>query len=233
MAIKYVLSFETSGKIGGCAIINAAGDILHEVILGDQLRHGQTLAPAAKECLDVVGGNDIDGLAVAVDVGPGSYTGLRVGVMTAKAFAFGRGVPIIGVKSLDAMAYPYTEEHNLISVANIARKNEIYYCEYHQDNDNEPEIFAVSFDEAKQKIQSLPEAALVLGNAYTELFGEESANSITVVNYDVPAPVNIAKLGLELFSGNCDGDNLHAMQPVYPRRAGVNMPVLGEPLESK
>jgi tRNA threonylcarbamoyladenosine biosynthesis protein TsaB len=69
---------------------------------------------------------------VAVDVGPGLFTGLRVGVATAKALAFALRVPMIGVASLDLLAFPVRFSNRLIVAAIDARRGELYYAFYRQ-----------------------------------------------------------------------------------------------------
>ncbi len=69
---------------------------------------------------------------VAVDVGPGLYTGLRVGIAAGMAIAFGLGVPMIGVSSLDLLAFPVRHSPRLIVAAVDARRGEIFHAFYRQ-----------------------------------------------------------------------------------------------------
>ena len=69
---------------------------------------------------------------VAVDIGPGLYTGLRVGVTSAISIAFGLNVPMIGVSSLDLVAYPIRHCQKLIVAAIDARREEIFHANYRQ-----------------------------------------------------------------------------------------------------
>ena len=69
---------------------------------------------------------------VAVDIGPGLYTGLRVGITTAVSIAFGLGVPMIGVTSLDLLAYPVRHCSKLIVATIDARRGEVFHANYRQ-----------------------------------------------------------------------------------------------------
>ncbi len=232
--MQYVLSFETSGEVGGCAIVDHCGKVIHEVILDEKRRHGELLLPAAQECLSKCKLAD-SSLGVAVDIGPGSYTGLRVGVMAAKSFAFGRKLPIVGISSLDALAFTAPSSYSEVVVANVSRKNEIYYCKFTRNGDSrlirDTEIMAISYDETIEEISSLSQKTLLLGNACRVLkLGDLSRPQIEVIEKISPTPASVASIGWQRFkNGNCE-DNLHDIQPIYPRRAGITMPVLGEPV---
>jgi tRNA threonylcarbamoyladenosine biosynthesis protein TsaB len=93
-------------------------------------RHAETLAPAvahlcaqAEVALDRVS-------VIAVGIGPGMFTGLRVGVTTAKVLALALRVPVIPVPSLDLLAYPLRHAHALVVPAIDARRHEVYYALY-------------------------------------------------------------------------------------------------------
>ena len=98
-----VLALETSGFSGSVAA--AENDLLlGEITLGPRQRTGQSLAPALRDLLAQVGWQPRDVQLVAVTQGPGSFTGLRVGVTTAKSFAYASGAALIGVDTLEVLA---------------------------------------------------------------------------------------------------------------------------------
>jgi tRNA threonylcarbamoyladenosine biosynthesis protein TsaB len=70
--------------------------------------------------------------AIAVDVGPGLFTGLRVGIATAKAMAYALGIPMIGVSSLDLVAFPLRYSPRLIVAVLDARRGEVFHAQYRQ-----------------------------------------------------------------------------------------------------
>ena len=93
-------------------------------------RHAETVAPAI-EFLTAQTGVGLDEIgAVAVDVGPGLFTGLRVGVATAKAMAYALRVPMVGVASLDLVAFPLRTTSRLIAAAVDARRGELFFAFY-------------------------------------------------------------------------------------------------------
>ena len=87
-------------------------------------RHGELLAPTIERVLRDAGATVADLTGVVVGLGPGPFTGLRVGVVTARALSHARGIPAYGACSLDALAAPG------VAVATDARRREVYWAAY-------------------------------------------------------------------------------------------------------
>lgn len=102
-ATTRLLAIETIGTTGSVAAL-AGGEVLRERALDPKQRSAQSLAPGIRQLLADVGWRALELEAVAVVVGPGSFTGLRVGVTTAKTLAYAAGAAVIGVGSLEAIA---------------------------------------------------------------------------------------------------------------------------------
>jgi tRNA threonylcarbamoyladenosine biosynthesis protein TsaB len=126
-----ILGVETATPQVGCAIGGHEG-VLSSFHCAKGRRHAETLTPGirficqqARIELDEIG-------AVAADVGPGLFTGLRVGVATAKALASALRVPVIGVSSLDLLAFPVRFSNRLIASVIDARRGEVFYGFYRQ-----------------------------------------------------------------------------------------------------
>jgi tRNA threonylcarbamoyladenosine biosynthesis protein TsaB len=95
-------------------------------------RHAETLVPAIDFlCSQADIGLDEIGL-VAVDIGPGLFTGMRVGLATAKALAQALRVPMIGISSLDLLAFPHRRSDRVVVPVVDARKGEVFYAMYRQ-----------------------------------------------------------------------------------------------------
>ena len=95
--------------------------------------HAARLAPLLHDTLEHAGlaPNQVD--AVAVSAGPGSYTGLRIGMSTAKGFAMAHGLPLIPVPTLEAAAYaltPWVEPNDIVLAALDARRNDVFAAVY-------------------------------------------------------------------------------------------------------
>jgi tRNA threonylcarbamoyladenosine biosynthesis protein TsaB len=96
----------------------------------DRMGHAAFLVPAIDFCFDQVGWSPEDLDAVAVDVGPGLYTGIRVGVATAQGLAAAFGIPIIPVTSVDTLALEARTGHRMIWAVVDARRGEFAVARY-------------------------------------------------------------------------------------------------------
>ncbi len=117
MSEQRLLIIETSGKAGSVAV--ASGDrLLASRPLDETRRHGRDLAPLVGELLGERGWRPRDLSAVIVGRGPGSYTGLRVGLMSAKALAFATGCKLLAVETFAVVALQ--AGHNVLAVDVLA-----------------------------------------------------------------------------------------------------------------
>lgn len=121
---SYLLALSTPGRVGGVALLE--GDTLvAEVVVGLASAHARALLPAVDQVLNLAGAAGSDLAGIAVTVGPGSYTGLRIGVTTAKALAYVWGVPLVGVDTLAALAWQVSPYPGRICALLDARHGEV------------------------------------------------------------------------------------------------------------
>jgi tRNA threonylcarbamoyl adenosine modification protein YeaZ len=125
-----VVGFDTATPAVSVAVHD--GDrVLAEASAADGRRHGELLAPMIAQVLADAGASRADLTAVAVGVGPGPYTGLRVGVVTARVLGSVLGIPVHGVCSLDIIAAAVTPPAGPeFAVATDARRKEVYWARY-------------------------------------------------------------------------------------------------------
>ena len=108
-----ILSIDTSTEIGSVALLD--GDsLIAEVSVSRPMNQLTWLAPAIKQCMEQVSWQMSELEGIAVGCGPGSFTGLRIGIATAKSIAQVFSLPIVGVSSLDAIAYQCLSFHGTI-----------------------------------------------------------------------------------------------------------------------
>lgn len=127
-----LLALDTATGSLGAAVL-AEGRLLAEVTHQDSRHHGELLAPAMQQALAEAGATTEDLDAVAVGVGPGPFTGLRVGVVTGLVLGQVRGIPVHGICSLDALAAQAVAEEVVdrsFLVATDARRKEVYWARY-------------------------------------------------------------------------------------------------------
>ncbi len=125
------LGIETATERVSVALVDHDG-VLGSIDITRGRRHAETLTPAI-EFLCRQADVKIDEVAVvAVDVGPGLFTGMRVGIAAAKAIALALHIPMIAMSSLDLLAYPLRRTDQLIASVIDARKGEVFYAFYRQ-----------------------------------------------------------------------------------------------------
>ncbi|GAA1563317.1 tRNA (adenosine(37)-N6)-threonylcarbamoyltransferase complex dimerization subunit type 1 TsaB [Kribbella hippodromi] len=124
-----LLAFDTSSAAVTVALATPTGEIVASSTTVDALRHGELLAPAIAAALETAGVTARDLTGIAVGVGPGPFTGLRVGLVTARTMGEVLGIEVSGVCSLDVLA----RQSSLtlpVAVATDARRKEIYWALY-------------------------------------------------------------------------------------------------------
>lgn len=119
-----ILGIETSTARSSVALVDDGSVLAHEV-QEDARGHGAFLAPAVARCL-AAGGGEVD--VVAVGTGPGLYTGLRVGMATAAAFAGARGLPVVGVGGMDALAAAAGPGGGTLITTLDARRGQVFWA---------------------------------------------------------------------------------------------------------
>lgn len=123
-----VLAFDTATP-AVTAALHDGERVLAESTTIDARRHGELLAPAVARVLAEAGVSRRDVTAVVAGSGPGPYTGLRVGLMTAQGLATTLGVPAYGLCTLDAIAYGSALDEPFL-VATDARRKEVFWARY-------------------------------------------------------------------------------------------------------
>lgn len=124
-----ILGIESATAQVGCAIAGHEG-VLASAQSARPRQHAESLAPAIDFACRAAGVGLGEISAVAVDVGPGLFTGLRVGIAAAKAIAFARRLPMIGVSSLDLLAFAARFSPRRIAAVIDARRGEVFYAFY-------------------------------------------------------------------------------------------------------
>ena len=129
-----VLGIETSTTQGGVAIVGE-DRVLYEAVLNVEVTHSERLLPAvdralaeARISLEALGG-------IAVSIGPGSFTGLRIGLSTAKGLVYATGLPLAGVPTLEAMAWALPAARWEVCPVLDARKQEVYAALFRHETD--------------------------------------------------------------------------------------------------
>ena len=161
-----ILAFETSAKAASVALMEK-GRLLGESYQNTGLTHSQTLMVMAEDLLKACNLTAQDVEAVAVAAGPGSFTGVRIGVAAAKGFAWGGELPCYGVSTLEAMALNLGVYQGYVVSAMDARRSQVYTAIFHAEKGlltRVEEDMAISLEELKEKIKNLEESVFLVGD---------------------------------------------------------------------
>ena len=161
-----ILAFETSAKAASVALTDG-GKLLAESYQNTGLTHSQTLMVMAQDLLKSCGLGAKDVQAVAVAAGPGSFTGVRIGVAAAKGFAWGAELPCYGVSTLEAMARNLGVWQGYIVPAMDARRSQVYTAVFHAEKGQlkrMEEDMAISLQELGEKIKNFEEPIFLVGD---------------------------------------------------------------------
>jgi len=135
-----ILAFDTSTPVVSVAVSNR-GVVLASMAVARGRSHAAHLLSAVDSVLTRAGLDLADVEAVACAVGPGSFTGLRVGIAAAQGLAEGRGLPVVGVPTLEAYAHALSGDEGILCPMVDARKQEIYVAGYRWEDDGPVEIW--------------------------------------------------------------------------------------------
>ena len=161
-----ILAFETSAKAASVALTDG-GKLLAESYQNTGMTHSQTLMVMAQDLLKTCGLSPKDVDAVAVAAGPGSFTGVRIGVAAAKGFAWGGELPCYGVSTLEAMARSLGVWQGYIVPAMDARRSQVYTAIFHAEKgvlSRVEEDMAISLQELGEKIKNYEESIFLVGD---------------------------------------------------------------------
>ncbi len=223
-----VIAIETSGAIGSVAVCEG-GLCLEEKSFEKGMQHGQALLSSIEEIFKDLGWKAGDADLIAVSHGPGSFTGLRIGITCAKTIAYVLGKPLVAVPTLDVLAENIKPGDAPICPVLDAKRKAVYACIYEPVNGiwqrqavkppgggKAAEFLAI---EPQSLITLLPRPILVFGDGilpYLELFKEES---IIIGDHQlgIARARVVAQLGIQQYEKGTIYEPFK-LQPLYMRR---------------
>ena len=161
-----ILAFETSAKAASVALLED-GKLLGESYQNTGLTHSQTLMVMAEDLLSQCGKTVADVTAAAVAAGPGSFTGVRIGVAAAKGFAWGREIPCYGVSTLEAMALSLGVWQGYVCPCMDARRSQVYNALFYVNHgavERVTEDRAIALAELGEELKNLEEPIFLVGD---------------------------------------------------------------------
>lgn len=216
-----VLGIETSTARSSVALLVDGAVAAHEAH-EDARGHGAFLAPAVRRCLDATGGQ-VD--AVAVGTGPGLYTGLRVGLATATAFAAARALPIVGIAGMDSLALGRGVTDRTVVTVLDARRGQVFWAVHRPDladgasSAAASRLVRVDGPRVGTRAELDVELARLAASGPVVVAGEVGADTVLR-----PDAADTARLGARMLAeGMGDAALAATLVPVYLREADVRI----------
>lgn len=227
-----VLAFDTSTEATAVALVEGPQVLFEDRSGAGPARHGETLLPRISLGLSQAGLRLDQLQLIAVGLGPGSFTGLRVGLATAKGLCLATGLPVVGVGSLPTLAAAMQgpDTHARVVLAD-AHKGEVFAAAYEAPAGATPvELLAPAHlgpDQAAQRLGQLGRPLQVGGQGlrrYGEVFqGALSEALWAPTEFDIPCARTLARLAIARFSAQ-GPDDLALLEPLYLRGSDAKLP---------
>ncbi|TET46653.1 tRNA (adenosine(37)-N6)-threonylcarbamoyltransferase complex dimerization subunit type 1 TsaB [candidate division TA06 bacterium] len=217
---RLILGIETSSDFGGVALADEGG-VVAEELTRRRLNHSEELVKLISSALKGLrsGLDDLQG--VAVSIGPGSFTGLRVGLAAAKGLCLSKGLPLLGIPSLDALASMCPESSLPVHAIIDAKRGEVYWSSYRYESGMQTrtgEYIAVT---PQGLVERISEETMLIGSGvdvYRDFIVENRKGLAKFVtpNPQSPLPSVIAVLGLQRLKAN-QIEEIESLEPIYIR----------------
>ena len=213
-----ILAVDSSGNVCSAAALRD-DRILAETYVDNTKTHSETLAPMADACLAAAGLSVGDVYLFACAIGPGSFTGLRIGAGLIKAFAHALGKPALGVNTLDALAFNVSGTDETVCPVIDARRGEVYTATY-RSGEHITDYRAVALTKLLEELQG--HKAVFTGDAVLKYAADiRAASPLFRVAHPGIALQRAGSVGLvafQLYQQGARGD-AYALEPFYLRES--------------
>lgn len=219
-----VLSIDTATLVSSVAL-STQDKLLAELVIQTRKTHSETLMPHIAELLNMarIEKKDLEGIAVSI--GPGSFTGLRIGLATAKALAYALKIPILGISTFETLAFNCPVPGVYLSPILDAQKNNVYQAVYSWQQGTLTEILparVVNISQAVKEAAAMERPVVMLGEAAVMYREEIEAQGTNLVfpppHVVIPHAGSTAVLGCRLLEQGVVHDVMN-LEPVYIRRS--------------
>lgn len=223
-----VLAFDTALFSCSVACIDQDRDICIQRSLAMPRGQAEHLVPMISDLLDEAGIQKGDLNLIATTVGPGAFTGLRIGLSTAQGLALSLGIPICGVTTTDALADDFFKDHSLDKqqklFAVLETKRKDYYVQvYSHDGRSFLDATSLSPDNLKDHLANSD--SIVIGDCTERIRSEfPDITFQSFENYNVLNPATLAELSIQRYKDHPQDCILENLQPVYLRKPDVSEP---------
>ena len=219
-----VLGLDTSSNATSIAVIED-NKLICEYTVNTKTTHSQKLMPMIENMLKIseINVNDMD--MIAICQGPGSFTGLRIGMATAKALSHVNNLPIIGVNSLELLAGNMDLSDKKICSILDAQRTQVYMGQYKFENNKLVEIKSVDvveIDELLEELKSSNEEWILVGEAvykYEDKIKEIQNIYLPAPSHNVNKASSLCTIAMNKYNQNIDVYDCYTINPVYIRKS--------------
>ena len=219
-----ILAIDTATQVSSVAVLKE-GRLLAELTMQGKLTHSETLLPHIEQVLKMAAVAKEELTGIAVSNGPGSFTGLRIGLAAAKAMSYVLGISLVGVSTLQALAYQLPAPGIRVMCLLDAQKGNAYVESYRWENNSLQVVDSVQVAKITDIVAAcanMNEQVILLGDAVQKKVAgklELPANvSVAPPHIVMPRAACVAMLGqAKLMAG--ETDNVMDLEPVYIRRS--------------
>lgn len=215
-----LLALETATNVASVAVFHNM-KLVSEIIIDHNLTHSKTLLPNIEKALKDSGLEFKDLDAIACDVGPGSFTGIRIGLATAKGLCQAFNLPLIPVTSLSALAYNILYSKGILYPIVDARRNQVYTAQFRSDGLGE--LIRIKEDQPLD-ITKIPEwlnfedeTVYLIGDGVEKYSNELDLKSNTVRVAPYLCTSKASSVGAYALDHLEDGRDYKTVEPVYLR----------------
>lgn len=210
-----ILGIDSSAITAGCALYDG-GKVIAEQFLNTKHTHSQTLLPMVEDMLKSAEVKLADVETIAVTAGPGSFTGLRIGIASVKGMAMGAGKRCVSVSTLEAIAYNFVGVDGIICCAMDARCGQVYNALFRSENGVITRLCedrAIKSADLYEELKKL-EGNIILAGDGAEILHKATAESFTLA----PLPLRYQRgLGVCLAAEGKETIDAAALMPSYLR----------------
>jgi len=220
-----ILGIDTSTKFCNLGLIEDEDVLMEYTINGLKKKHSSILVPAIKDLLKTMDLKMEEINGIAVSIGPGSFTGLRIGLCVAKGLCYAHSLPLLGITTLDAMAFPLKEIPYLICSVLESKKDEIYDVVF-RGGDSLHRVMDYKCEDIQSlliRLSPLKEKIIFLGDGikkYRDIIKEKIGKDALFIDSQLNLPVatSIAFLGLNKLKKG-EEDDISTLTPFYLRKS--------------
>lgn len=210
-----LLSMDSSAVTASVALTDGENVIKSEFV-NSGLTHSETLLPMITRVMDGHKYSELDGIAITA--GPGSFTGVRIGVATVKGLAFNDDIPCYSVSTLEAIAYNFLDEDTVVCAVMDARRMQFYNAVFRVQNDKVERLCddrAISLDDLREDIKQYKNV-VIAGDGARLCFQNIDLDNCTLADDDrmYQNAVSVAKA-----AKNKIAISQKALMPVYLRQS--------------